>query len=81
MGPRNWSCIKPAFRCRSQEVVAYCSAGLASLGHLPTRQRLVERCFDDSEGTQLIIHSPYGGRVNRALGLALRKRFSCVVRL
>jgi len=62
----------------AQQVVAYCSAGLASLGHLPTRERLVvERCFDDSEGTQLIIHTPYGGRINRALGLALRKRF-CV---
>jgi ATP-dependent Lhr-like helicase len=62
----------------AQQVVAYCAAGLAALGFLPTRERLVvERCFDDSEGTQLIVHSPFGGRVNRALGLALRKRF-CV---
>ena len=62
----------------AQQVVAYCAAGLAALGHLPTRRRIVvERCFDDSEGTQLILHAPYGGRVNRALGLALRKRF-CV---
>jgi ATP-dependent Lhr-like helicase len=62
----------------AQQVVAYCAAGLAALGHLPTRQRIVvERCFDDSEGSQLIVHSPYGGRINRALGLALRKRF-CV---
>jgi ATP-dependent Lhr-like helicase len=62
----------------AQQVVAYCAAGLAALGHLPTRGRIVvERCFDDSEGTQLILHAPYGGRVNRALGLALRKRF-CV---
>ncbi len=62
----------------AQQVVAYCAAGLASLGHLPTRQRIVvERCFDESEGSQLILHSPYGGRINRALGLALRKRF-CV---
>ena len=38
---------------------------------------MVERCFDDSEGTQLILHAPFGGRINRALGLALRKRF-CV---
>jgi len=59
-------------------VVAYCAAGLAALGHLPTRERIVvERCFDDSEGSQLIIHGPFGGRINRALGLALRKRF-CV---
>ena len=58
--------------------MAYCAAGLAALGHLPTRQRMVvERCFDDSEGSQLIIHAPFGGRINRALGLALRKRF-CV---
>ncbi len=62
----------------AQQVVAYCAAGLAALGHLPTRQRIVvERCFDDSEGTQLILHAPFGGRINRALGLALRKRF-CV---
>jgi ATP-dependent helicase Lhr and Lhr-like helicase len=62
----------------AQQVVAYCAAGLAALGCLPTRQRIVvERCFDDSEGTQLIVHAPFGGRVNRALGLALRKRF-CV---
>ena len=62
----------------AQQVVAYCAAGLAALGHLPTRERVVvERCFDDSEGSQLIIHAPFGGRINRALGLALRKRF-CV---
>ena len=59
-------------------MVAYCAAGLAALGHLPTRERIVvERCFDDSEGSQLIVHAPFGGRINRALGLALRKRF-CV---
>ena len=62
----------------AQQVVAYCAAGLSALGHLPTRERIVvERCFDESEGSQLIIHAPFGGRVNRALGLALRKRF-CV---
>ena len=62
----------------AQQVVAYCAAGLQALGHLPTRDRIVvERCLDDSEGSQLIIHAPFGGRINRALGLALRKRF-CV---
>ncbi|HEY6426116.1 MAG TPA: hypothetical protein VIX84_02695, partial [Acidimicrobiales bacterium] len=62
----------------AQQVVAYCAAGLEALGHLPTTDRIVvERCFDDSEGSQLIIHAPFGGRINRALGLALRKRF-CV---
>lgn len=60
------------------QVVAYLAASLAALGTLPTSERIViERVFDDSEGAQLIIHSPYGGRINRALGLALRKRF-CV---
>ncbi|GAB3346917.1 DEAD/DEAH box helicase [Lysobacter tyrosinilyticus] len=48
----------------------------ASLGALPTQQTVVlERFFDESGGTQLIIHSPYGSRLNRAWGLALRKRF------
>ena len=62
----------------ADQVVAYLGAGLLALGALPTRDRLViERVFDEAEGTQLIIHSPYGGRINRALGLALRKRF-CV---
>jgi ATP-dependent Lhr-like helicase len=62
----------------ADQVVAYLAAGWAALGHLPTRDRLVvERFFDDTEGTQLVIHSPNGGRVNRAFGLALRKRF-CV---
>ena len=62
----------------ADQVVAYLGAGLVALGALPTRGRLVvERVFDEAEGTQLIIHSPYGGRINRALGLALRKRF-CV---
>ena len=62
----------------ADQVVTYLGAGLAALGVLPTRDHLViERVFDESEGTQLIVHAPYGGRINRALGLALRKRF-CV---
>ena len=62
----------------ADQVAAYLGAGLAALGALPTRERIViERVFDESEGTQLIVHAPYGGRINRALGLALRKRF-CV---
>ncbi len=62
----------------ADQVVGYLGAGLAALGALPTRSRIViERVFDESEGTQLIVHAPYGGRINRALGLALRKRF-CV---
>ena len=62
----------------ADQVVAYLGAGLLALGALPTSRRLViERVFDDAEGTQLFVHSPHGGRINRALGLALRKRF-CV---
>ncbi|QWP75477.1 DEAD/DEAH box helicase [Lysobacter sp. K5869] len=47
-----------------------------ALGLVPTQDTLVfERFFDESGGTQLVIHSPYGSRVNKAWGLALRKRF------
>ncbi len=57
-------------------VVQYLAAGRASLGHLPTRSRLVlERFFDESGGMQVVVHAPFGARLNRALGLALRKRF------
>ena len=66
----------------ADQVVAYLAAGRAALGTLPTQDRIViERFFDDSEGTQLVIHAPFGGAINRALGLALRKRFCVVVRL
>jgi ATP-dependent Lhr-like helicase len=62
----------------ADQVVAYLEAGRAALGTLPTHRCLVvERFFDESEGMQLVVHSPFGGRVNRAFGLALRKRF-CV---
>ena len=59
-------------------VVAYLEEGRRQLGVLPTTDRLVvERFFDDTEAAQLVVHAPLGGRINRALGLALRKRF-CV---
>jgi ATP-dependent Lhr-like helicase len=58
------------------QIVQYLSAGRAALGCLPTLKTVVfERFFDESGGMQLIIHSPYGSRVNRAWGLSLRKRF------
>ncbi|MGH3432384.1 MAG: DEAD/DEAH box helicase, partial [Thermocrispum sp.] len=60
------------------QIVAYLGAALASLGALPTRHTIVlERFFDESGGMQLIGHAPFGARLNRAFGLALRKRF-CV---
>ncbi len=58
------------------QLAEYLAATHQALGLLPTRQALVmERFFDESGGTQLVIHSPYGSRLNRAWGLALRKRF------
>ncbi len=62
----------------AEQVVAYLSTGLEQLGVMPTEQDVVfERFFDEGGGMQLVVHSPFGGRVNRAFGLALRKRF-CV---
>ena len=58
------------------EVVRYLAAARVALGVLPTQRRVVfERFFDEAGGMQLVVHAPYGGRINRALGLALRKRF------
>ncbi|ULU25839.1 DEAD/DEAH box helicase [Dyella terrae] len=60
----------------AQQLADYMAAAKAALGVLPTQQTLVfERFFDESGGTQLIIHTPWGSRINRAWGLALRKRF------
>ena len=58
------------------QLVSYLAAGRAALGALPTRDTIVfERFFDETGGMQLVIHSPFGSRINRAWGLALRKRF------
>jgi ATP-dependent Lhr-like helicase len=58
------------------QLVEYLAAALAALGCLPTHETIVlERFFDEAGGMQLVIHSPYGSRINRAWGLALRKRF------
>lgn len=58
------------------QLADYLGRQQASTGVMPTQQTIVlERFFDESGGTQLIIHSPYGSRLNRAWGLALRKRF------
>lgn len=60
----------------AQQLADYLAAARAALGVLPTQNTLVfERFFDESGGTQLIIHTPWGSRINRAWGLALRKRF------
>lgn len=60
----------------ARQLVEYLATGQAALGAMPSASTLVfERFFDESGGMQLVIHAPLGGRVNRALGLALRKRF------
>jgi ATP-dependent helicase Lhr and Lhr-like helicase len=60
----------------AEQLVEYLASGHAALGVLPTWDTLViERFFDEVGGMQLVIHSPYGSRLNRAWGLALRKRF------
>ena len=60
----------------ARQLVDYLAAGQAALGVMPAADNLViERFFDESGGMQLVIHSPLGGRINRAFGLALRKRF------
>jgi ATP-dependent helicase Lhr and Lhr-like helicase len=62
----------------AEQIVRYLATGLAELGTLPTLDSIVlERFFDPSGGMQLVGHVPYGARLNRALCLALRKRF-CV---
>jgi ATP-dependent Lhr-like helicase len=58
------------------QMIGYIVAGRVVLGAVPTMQTIIaERFFDEGGGMQLIIHAPYGGRINKAWGLALRKRF------
>src|SRR5437867_1526663 len=60
----------------AQQLADYFVATYKALGVIPSQKKLVlERFFDESGGMQLVIHSPFGIRVNRAWGLALRKRF------
>ncbi|WP_042303520.1 DEAD/DEAH box helicase [Paraburkholderia kururiensis] len=60
----------------ARQIVEYLARARAALTVLPTQHTLVmERFFDESGGMQLVIHAPFGSRINRAWGLALRKRF------
>ncbi len=64
--------VRPA----AHQLVEYLAGAKAVLGKLPTLDTLVfERFFDESGGQQLIIHAPFGARINRAFGLSLRKKF------
>jgi ATP-dependent Lhr-like helicase len=60
----------------AQQIADYFADTYRALGAIPSQQTLVmERFFDESGGMQLVLHSPFGNRINRAWGLALRKRF------
>jgi len=60
----------------AEQAAEYIVAGRAVLRAVPTQQTVIaERFFDESGGMQLVIHAPFGGRINKAWGLALRKRF------
>src|SRR5205823_5224585 len=60
----------------AEQAALYIRAGAAALGAVPSHQTVVaERFFDEGGGMQLILHAPFGARINRAWGLSLRKRF------
>ena len=63
-------------RSAAEQMADYLASSRAALGTLPTSENIVaERFFDEGGGMQLVLHAPLGGRINRAFGLALRKRF------
>jgi ATP-dependent Lhr-like helicase len=69
---RDWGLERPA----AEQIARYLSEGKRALGVVPTTETLcLERFFDESGGMQLVLHAPFGSRVNRAWGLALRKKF------
>ncbi len=58
------------------QIAEYVAAQFVGFGMLPSQSKIaLERFFDESGGTQLVIHAPFGSRINKAWGLALRKRF------
>jgi ATP-dependent helicase Lhr and Lhr-like helicase len=60
----------------AEQVIEYILQGRAVLGAVPTQDTVIaERFFDEGGGMQLVIHAPFGGRINKAWGLSLRKRF------
>ncbi len=63
-------------RLGAEQALYYAQAGARSLGAVPSQECVVaERFFDEGGGMQLVLHAPFGGRINKAWGLALRKRF------
>jgi len=60
----------------AEQMAEYILQGRAVLGAVPTKNTIIaERFFDEGGGMQLVIHAPFGGRINKAWGLSLRKRF------
>ncbi len=72
-----WLCDETGMTAETaQQAVAYLADGRRTLGVIPSQDTLVlERFFDESGGMQLVVHAPFGSRVTKAWGLALRKRF------
>ena len=71
-------CSKALPEGAAVQIAEYVEAGRRALGAVPTQARVIlERFFDESGGMQLVLHAPFGSKINRAWGLALRKRF-CV---
>ncbi len=69
-----WQPVLP--KDAAEQIGEYFADTYRALGALPSQQTLVmERFFDESGGMQLVLHAPFGSRINRAWGLALRKRF------
>ena len=76
VGPSVAALARDEGRAAAHQLVEYLAESKRMLGTLPTQDTVVaERFFDEAGGMQLVIHSPFGSRVNRAWGLALRKRF------
>jgi len=60
----------------AEQIIQYILEGRAVLSAVPTQKTIIaERFFDEGGGMQLVIHAPFGGRINKAWGMALRKRF------
>ena len=77
MAAKHWLLAELALgESAAAQIAEYVAAQFTGFGMLPCQSKIaLERFFDESGGTQLVIHSPYGSRINKAWGLALRKRF------
>lgn len=76
-GAMHWLMSKVGLnQVAAEQLVIYLAATKMALGDMPTRDTLVmERFFDEAGDMHVVLHSPFGSRLNRAWGLALRKRF------